>query len=198
MLFRYNTRLKRFEVLLGKRALRKGFGQWSIIGGGMESGDSGYEACAFREFCEETGVDLKRLFSKKIAVRHIDAPFFHWRTYMVLSWGYFPDFRPDRENSEFGWFPIQTVHRQNLWISLNGELRAFCHLVRKHALVIAYHTGMPFKDEKLLAAYRILPQIKYRTRDTVTARILKELPVDRDEAARLARRLRRYYVESAI
>ena len=198
MLFRYNRKYRRFEVLLGKRSIPRGYGKWAIVGGGMEGADDGYEACAYREFREETGVDLRILLAKKLAVSKTDVPFFHWRTYMILTWGPCPALRPDRENLEFAWFPLEAVGRQNLWISLNREIRAFRKLVRKHALVIAYHTGMPFDDEKLLAAYRVLTQVKFRTRDTVARRIREELNLDVREAVSLSRRLEKYYVESEI
>ena len=58
LLFRYNRNDGRFEVLLGKRSIRHGYGKWSIPGGGMEKCDSGYAACAYRELREETGLHL--------------------------------------------------------------------------------------------------------------------------------------------
>ena len=61
MLFKYNTQAGQFEVLLGKRSIPRGYGKWAIPGGGMEECDADYENCAFREFREETGVDIKNL-----------------------------------------------------------------------------------------------------------------------------------------
>ena len=127
MLFRFNERLRCFEVLLGKRSLPRGFGKWAIPGGGMENCDADYTDCAFREFREETGVDIRNLMTRKLAVKRTDIPFYHWRTYIVLTWGHCPDFKP-REFFEFGWFPISAVSKHDLWISLNRELRVFYNL----------------------------------------------------------------------
>lgn len=197
MLFRYNTRFRRFEVLLGKRSVPKGYGKWAIPGGGMENCDTDFSDCAFREFREETGVDIRNLQTQKLAMKRIDVPFFHWRTYMVLTWGYIPDFKPS-EFSEFRWFPVSTVSKQDLWISISHELRAFNNLVKKHGLVIAYHTGMPFKDENLLTAYRLLTHITFRDPLSVEAYIFRYMNVGPKETTRLCRELRRYYEAVAI
>ena len=127
MLFKFNEHLRWFEVLLGERSVPRGFGKWAIPGGGMENCDADYTDCAFREFKEETGVDIKNLMTRRLAVKRIDIPFYHWRTYLILMRGHCPAFTP-REFSEFRWFPVSTVNRQNLWISLNRELRAFYNL----------------------------------------------------------------------
>ena len=197
MLFRYDIHFSRFEVLLGKRSIPKGYGKWAIPGGGMENCDVDYSDCAFREFHEETGIDIKNLMTQKLAVKRIDVPFYHWRTYMVLTWGYCPDFKSS-EFSELRWFPIATVSRQDLWISINHELRAFNNLVKKHGLVIAYHTGMSFDDENLLKAYRLLTYIKFRAPSFLESYIFRYMNVGPMETKRLCRELRRYYEEIAI
>ena len=197
MLFRYNTRYGRFEVLLGKRAIRRGYGQWAILGGKREASDNGFYACALREFREETGVDLGGVQTRTLAVKRTELPYFRWRTYLILTWGYFPEFDRNSENSELRWFPVSTVSRQDLWINLDCELRSFRHLVKKHALVIAYHTGMPFEDGNLLAAYRLLTYMKDRNPDSVRAYLMHHMDICEKEAVRLSRRLEKYYVEEA-
>lgn len=194
MLFRYNTRFRRFEVLLGKRSIPRGYGKWAIPGGGMENYDADYADCAFREFREETGIDIKNLMTQKLAVKRIDVPFYHWRTYMVLTWGYIPDFKPC-EFSELRWFPILTVSKQDLWFSINHELKAFNNLVKKHELVIAYHTGMPVVDENLLTAYRHLTHMKLHTPWDVESYLFKHMDVGSLEIKRLCRKLEHYYKE---
>ena len=131
MLFRYNTQSKCFEVLLGRRAVSRGYGQWAILGGRKEKSDKDYFECALREFREESGVDLGRLQIQKLAVRRIDIPCYHWRTYLILTWGSFPEFNKNWENSELVWFPVSTVKKQDLWINLDHELKAFRRLAGK-------------------------------------------------------------------
>lgn len=130
MLFRYDSRQECFEVLLGKRATRRGYGQWAIIGGEKNHADGDFLDCALREFREENGVDLRRIRTKTLAVRRIDVPYYHWRTFLILTWGHFPEFEMNDENSELKWFPISAVSRQDLWISLDRELRIFKRLIR--------------------------------------------------------------------
>ena len=197
MLFRYNTRYGRFEVLLGKRAVGRGYGQWAILGGKKDRHDAGFKECALREFREEAGIDLRSVQARTLAVRKIDVPFFHWRTYLILTWGYFPEFNINSENSELRWFPISTVSKQNLWISLNHEIRAFRRLVKKHELVIAYHTGMPYEDANLLDAYRLLTQMKVRNPQSVRTYLLQHMNIGEKEAGRLSRKLERYYEDAS-
>ena len=197
MLFRYNTRFRRFEVLLGKRSVPRGYGKWAIPGGGIENCDADFSACAFREFREETGVDIKNLMTQELAIKRIDVPFFHWRTYMILTWGYCPDFKPS-EFSELRWFPVSTASKQDLWISISRELKAFNRLVKRHNLVIAYRTGMPFEDENLLTAYRLLTHMKCRAATFVRSYICQHMNLGAEETTRICRELKRYYREEAI
>ena len=198
MLFRYNTKYKRFEVLLGKRACGKGYGKWAILGGRMETIDNDYWECALREFWEESGVGIWNLQSKKLAVKKTDCPFFLWRTYMILTWGYFPEFEINyREHSELRWFPVSTVCKQNLWINLNHEIRAFRRFVRKHALVVAYHTGMPLIEDNLLDAYRLLTHMKFKRPQEVELYLLRHMDISIKEARKLSRKLKKYYKEDA-
>lgn len=195
MLFRYNKHHERFEVLLGKRAVRNGYGQWAILGGKMDSRDKDYFDCALREFREETGVDLHGVEFQNLAVRKTDIPGFHWRTFLIITWGSFPEFQKNWENSELRWFPVSTVSKQDLWISLKHELRAFRRLVRKHELVIAYYTEMPFEDRNLLEAYRHLTHMKLHNSKDVEGYLLGHMDIDTREARRLSRALEKYYIE---
>lgn len=197
MLFRYNSKSGQFEVLLGKRSVPHGYGKWAIPGGRLEEFDANFEDCATREFREETGIDLKNLLTRKMAVRCIDVPLYHWKTIMVLTWGYFPEFKPS-EFSELSWFPISTVSKQNLWIKLNRELKAFNKLVKKHELIIAHQTGMPFKDRNLLTAYRHLTHMKLRNPDDIMSSLFRHMYVSKNEIERLSHELERYYVEETI
>ena len=129
LFFRYNK--ETFEILLGKRSIRQGYGRWAIPGGGLErkDGDYNYRACAFRELWEETGIDIRTIKTQDIAQTRIDLPFFHWRTFLVMARGPFSDFRI-REFSELRWIPISELGNYDLWISLNREIRTFTRLSR--------------------------------------------------------------------
>lgn len=124
LLFRYNKEKESFEILLGKRSIRQGYGKWAIPGGGLEKKDTDYRACAFRELWEETGIDIKSIATKDLSQTRIDLPFFHWRTFLVMTWGELPPFRI-REFSELRWIPLNEVRSYDLWISLSRELRLF-------------------------------------------------------------------------
>ena len=159
MLFRFNRKYGRFEILIGKRSTPRGYGKWAIPGGGMKKQDIDYGVCAYREFREETGVDINHLLTKNLAVKRIDVPFFHWRTFMILTWGYFTEFNPS-EFFELKWVPLSGIGKYDLWISLNRELRAFKRIVKKHGLLISRLSGMPYEDEKLLEAFNVLCRSK--------------------------------------
>ena len=129
LLFRYNKEKETFEVLLGKRSIHRGYGKWAIPGGGLErkDGDFNYRACAFRELWEETGIDIRTIKTQDIAQTRIDLPFFHWRSFLVMTWGELSEFRI-REFSELRWIPISELCNYDLWISLNREIRTFTRL----------------------------------------------------------------------
>ena len=133
LLFRYNRNDGRFEVLLGKRSIRHGYGKWAIPGGGMEKIDSGFAACAYRELREETGIDINGLKARDLSEIKTDIPFFHWRTYLVMTWGDFTEFRI-REFSELRWIPVSDIGKYDLWISLNREIRAFRKILEREPL----------------------------------------------------------------
>ena len=124
LLFRYNKEKEAFEILLGKRSIRQGYGKWAIPGGGLEKKDADYRACAFRELWEETGIDIKEIETKDLSQTRIDLPFFHWRTFLVMTFGEIPTFRI-REFSELRWIPLNEIRSYDLWISLSRELRLF-------------------------------------------------------------------------
>ena len=127
LLFRQNKDTGEYEMLLGKRSIRQGYGKWAIPGGGMERHDTDYKACAFRELWEETGIDINLIPMKYLDEKKTDIPFFHWRTYLSLTLGGFPQVRI-REFSELRWIPVSELGSYDLWISLNREIRAFNRL----------------------------------------------------------------------
>ena len=130
LLFRQNKDTGEYEVLLGKRSIPQGYGKWAIPGGGMERHDTDYKACAFRELWEETGIDINLIQTKYLDEIKTDIPFFHWRTYLILTWEGFPQFRI-REFSELKWIPLSDLDKYDLWVNLNRETRVFTMLCRK-------------------------------------------------------------------
>lgn len=127
LLFRLNKDTGEYEVLLGKRSIRQGYGKWAIPGGGMERHDVDYKACAFRELWEETGIDINLIQTKYLDEIKTDIPFFHWRTFLVMAMSPFPDFRI-REFYELRWISLSELDTFDLWVSLNREIRAFNRL----------------------------------------------------------------------
>lgn len=98
------------RVLLGKRSVRKGFGKWSIPGGGWEVEDGmaghgrNYERTARRETKEEMGIEIRTispLWKSRL-------PLFHYEV--------FCSFLPTTEKitnihefSQVGWFPLDAL-----------------------------------------------------------------------------------------
>ena len=127
MLFR--NRNGRFEVLLGKRSVKHGYGKWSIPGGKMEKKDNTFFDCAVRELKEETGIDIYTINHKVVDSRNISVPYFHWSTFLVYVSGPLSPLVPS-EFSELMWIPIEDVEKYELWISLKKEIRTFQKLWR--------------------------------------------------------------------
>lgn len=150
-LIRYEN--DRFEVLLGKRSIRQGYGTWSIPGGGMEKRDVSFRDCAFRELREETEIDLQHVQHRVLGRCVKNVPFFHWHTYIVFMWGNEPETVP-HEYSQLSWIPLDEVNNHKLFISLGTELRASRKLLKKHELLIAKLAGLPFEDTELLEAFK--------------------------------------------
>lgn len=122
MLFRNQN--GRFEVLIGKRSVRHGYGKWAISGGKMEKKDNTFFDCAVRELKEETGIDIYTVNHRVIDSRNISVPYFHWSTFLVYVSGPLPPFAPN-EFSELKWIPLEDVEKHELWISLKKELHMF-------------------------------------------------------------------------
>lgn len=72
------------SILIGRRADVPFFGKWSVPGGTREKGESDKE-CAFREFKEETGVELDENNLTYIGSWSLKFPFFSWKTYFYST-----------------------------------------------------------------------------------------------------------------
>lgn len=116
----------RFEILLGKRSVKHGYGKWAIPGGKMEIKDNTFYDCAVRELKEETGIDIHKINHSVIDSRSISVPYFHWSTFLVYVSSPLPMLVPS-EFSELKWIPVEDVEKYDLWISLNKEL----HIIQK-------------------------------------------------------------------
>ena len=72
------------EVLLGLRANNPGRGLWSFPGGGAE-GSEKLSSAAFREFKEETGIQLHGRYISRTGLFKIKSYFFEWNTVLIES-----------------------------------------------------------------------------------------------------------------
>ena len=119
-----------YEVLLGKRSVKRGLGKWSIPGGGKELRDCTFRDCAFRELKEETGINLDHAKHKVLGRCSKSVPFFHWQTYFVLLKENDPRLVP-HEFFQLVWVPLEEVNAYDLWISLGQEQRCLRKLLKK-------------------------------------------------------------------
>lgn len=122
----FGSRNGRFEVLLGKRSVKHGYGKWAIPGGKMEKKDNTFFDCAVRELKEETGIDIYTINHKVVDSRNISVPYFHWSTFLVYVSGPLPTIVP-HEFFELKWIPVEDVKKYDLWIKLKKEL----HIIQK-------------------------------------------------------------------
>ena len=123
-----------YEVLLGKRSIKRGFCKWSIPGGGKEKRDSTFRDCAFRELKEETGINLDHMRHKVLGRCIKVIPFFHWQTYFVLLKENDPELMP-HEFFKLEWVRLKDVNSYDLWISLGWELRCLRKMLGKTEVI---------------------------------------------------------------
>ncbi len=180
LLFRYRD--KGFEVLLGANSPSPNHGKWTIPWGRREPCDKDYRACAERELLENTGIDIKRIEHKYCSTLRIYIPFFHWRTFIVMARGRIPE----PHQSDFKWVHLEEVHKYNHGISLEMEIRYLRRYLEEHDLQVAKFTGMPYEDDELLTAYRILSTSKDRS----PSRLQREMGIGHGQAEALIQRIR--------
>ena len=123
-----------FEVLIGRRSTKRGYGKWSIPGGGREKKDCSFKNCAFRELKEETGINLGHMRHKVLGRCIKSVPFFHWQTYFVLLKEKDPELIP-HEFFELEWVRLKDVNSYDLWISLGWELRCLRKMLGKTEVI---------------------------------------------------------------
>jgi 8-oxo-dGTP pyrophosphatase MutT (NUDIX family) len=158
------------EVLLGLRANNPGRGRWSFPGGGAE-GKEKLSTAAFREFREETGVQILGRYITKTGLFSIKNYFFEWNTIIIESTQaisvskYFSKDRKkevDLIGGEFTvlrWMAVSELSNYKLhrWVKdvidfyMNGKMKPY--------------TAMPPKD-----SIRILPNPKSENRSKYTRR----------------------------
>lgn len=97
-------------VLLGKRSVTRGYGKWSIPGGGWETKDGfagkqrNYERTARRETAEEMGIEVGSLYP----LWKSRLPYFHYEVFASPM----EDARAITNINEFssaGWFPLEAL-----------------------------------------------------------------------------------------
>jgi len=116
-----------YEIFLGKRCVKKGFGKWSIPGGGYEQKDNSFQCCASREFREEMGRTIPN--GEILGLKTFNYPFFHWRTFII-----FTAENMDKcwlsEFSEAKWIPINKIKNYKLCFGVKQEIKRFLQLER--------------------------------------------------------------------
>lgn len=99
------------EVLMVKRAIEPGYGQYDLPGGYMEISDGSMEDCVYREMEEETGIGREAVTSLRY-FGSAKAPDYVWQNTAIKNVSFFfvarlrdPEFRLrlDGENSELRW-----------------------------------------------------------------------------------------------
>lgn len=120
-----------YEVFLGKRKYNPGRGKWSIPGGGKETYDKDYRACAERELWEETGIDLNQIDHMDCEEFRISIPYFHWSTFIVMTKGCFPIPRP-REFYELDWIRLEDIKEYPHVEILAMEIKKLKRYIQKH------------------------------------------------------------------
>lgn len=100
------------RILLGKRASRHQEGNcWCIFGGTFDKKDRFPKTTAYREFFEETGVELTNISSEPIYVQETN-----WVQYSTYV-SFFPsEFEPiiNEEHTDYGWFDLESLELANI------------------------------------------------------------------------------------
>jgi 8-oxo-dGTP pyrophosphatase MutT (NUDIX family) len=130
------------EVLLGLRANNPGRGLWSFPGGGAE-GREKLSTAAFREFREETGVQLYGRYITKTGLFNIKNAFFEWSTLIIETTQNISISYPNNNSGDRGliggefiflrWIPLSEVANYKLhrWVMnvadfyLSGKMKPY-------------------------------------------------------------------------
>ena len=124
--------MKDGKLLLGKRRNSHGDGEWALIGGKLEHGESVTD-CAHREIMEESGLEIKNvrfanvINSTKYLPKHFVA------IGMIADWkSGEPQIFPEERISEWGWFDLDALPDPMFFDSLQ--------------VITAYRNGKSFVD----------------------------------------------------
>ena len=124
--------MKDGKLLLGKRRNSHGDGEWALIGGKLEHGESVTD-CAHREIMEESGLEIKNvrfanvINSTKYLPKHFVA------IGMIADWkSGEPQIFPEERISEWGWFDPANLPEPMFFDSLQ--------------VITAYRNGKSFVD----------------------------------------------------
>jgi 8-oxo-dGTP pyrophosphatase MutT (NUDIX family) len=129
MLFRQGN--AGYEVFLGQRSINQDYGKWSIPGGGYEEKvDRNPKENAFREFWEETHIDLKKKKISDVKEMHIAIPFFFdWHTFLYTTEDKLTEAIPC-EFSRLQWIPLSNLHTYELCFGVKEEVQAFLKAIK--------------------------------------------------------------------
>lgn len=111
-----------YEIFLGKRSIKRGYGKWSIPGGGYEGRDGSFNRCANREFQEEIGRLVPN--GEVLGIKCFNYPFFHWRTFIIFTSDNMEGCRLS-EFSEAKWICLSEIHNYKLCFGVKQEIRRF-------------------------------------------------------------------------
>lgn len=145
-----------YEILLGKRSVKRDFGKWSIPGGKKEAEDKDFETAAFREFKEETGLSFFSVSHFFWGQKHISLPFFNWKTFIYLTDDNDYKFVPC-EFSELRWIPLSELGKYELCFGVKSEVRRFLWLIKIHPYDFK-ETQTPTNEQILIEAQKMYEQ----------------------------------------
>jgi 8-oxo-dGTP pyrophosphatase MutT (NUDIX family) len=122
-------------VLLGKRAIKPGKGLWSFPGGAVEAGES-FKDCAFREFREETGLDLEKhpLHGDDYSTLKIKLPYFRWETFIYHIENKISGFHKSWEFEKLEWVQLNDLRNYNLHFGVQPAIRKYRKLSERNGL----------------------------------------------------------------
>ena len=116
-----------YGILLGKRSINPGKGNWSIPGGGFEQGkDKSLYENDIRECKEEIGIMLDNVITEdSCSLCKFRFPYFTWNTYMVDVGTWALPKIIQSEFSEIKLIPLRQIEDYDLAFGVKKEITIF-------------------------------------------------------------------------